>query len=244
MGVIVLPHAGRYVVVLSVAGYAALQVLGRRAGSTSAERRAALPGDEVVGDPQAVTDHAITIGAPPQAVWPWLTQMGWHRGGYYTPRWVDRLLFPANWPSLDVLDPALVRDLAAGDTIPDGPPGTAWYVVREAEAPRTLVLHSTTHVPASWRARFGAAIDWTWTFQLTGLPGGQTRLHVRVRGRPAPWWLTVGYIAVIIPADFIMATGMLRGLKQRAENPTPRALPAQASAVRLAALMSSPGAAR
>jgi hypothetical protein len=75
---------------------------------------------------------------------------------------------------------------------------------------------------------------------------GQTRLHVRVGGRPAPWWLTVGYIAVIIPADFIMATGMLRGLKQRAENPTPRVPPGpRQSAVRLAALMSSPpGAAR
>jgi len=64
-----------------------------------------------------------------------------------------------------------VRDLAAGDTIPDGPPGTAWFVVEQASAPGTLVLHSTTHVPASWRDKFGAAVDWTWSFRLTGLPG-------------------------------------------------------------------------
>ncbi|HYA51045.1 MAG TPA: hypothetical protein VEG33_07725 [Streptosporangiaceae bacterium] len=212
-------HLGRYAVALTAAGYAALQVLGRRAGSTAGERRRALPGDGAVRHPQMVTDHAITIGAPPEAVWPWLTQMGWHRGGFYTPRWVDRLLFPANQPSLDVLDPGLVRDLAAGDTIPDGPPGTAWYVVEEARPPGTLVLHSTTHVPPSWRDRFGAAIDWTWSFHLTALPGGGTRLHVRVRGRAAPWWLGAAYIAAIVPADFVMATGMLRGLKRRAEIP-------------------------
>ena len=213
----------------TAAGYAALQVLGRRAGSTSGERREELPGDAAVPAPHAVTDHAITIDAPPEAVWPWLTQIGWHRAGYYTPRWVDQAFFPANQPSLDVLDPALVRDLVAGDTIPDGPPGTAWFVVEEARAPDVLVLHSTTHAPRSWREKFGAAVDWTWTFRLTGLPGGRTRLHLRVRGRMTPWWLTVGYIAVIIPADLIMSTGMLRGLKRRAENPL-AAGPARASA--------------
>jgi hypothetical protein len=223
----VMAHPGWYAAaLLPVAGYAALQCLGRRAGSTAGERRRALPGDGAVRHPQMVTDHAITIAAPPEEVWPWLTQMGWHRGGFYTPRWVDRLLFPANRPSLDALDPGLVRDLTAGDTIPDGPPGTAWYVVEEARPPGTLVLHSTTHVPPSWRERFGAAIDWTWSFQLTRPPGGGTRLHVRMRGRAAPRWLAAAYIAAIIPADFIMATGMLRGLKRRAESSHPAVVPA------------------
>jgi hypothetical protein len=124
VGVIVMAHLARYAAGLCVAGYGALQLLGRRAGSTQQERRQALAGDGTVLHPHAVTDHAITIGAPPEAVWPWLTQMGWHRGGWYTPRWVDRLLFPANLPSADVLDPGLVRELAVGDTIADGPPGS------------------------------------------------------------------------------------------------------------------------
>jgi hypothetical protein len=214
---VAMPHIWRYAAGVPVAGYAVLQVLGRRAGSTRAERCRELPGDGIVRSPHAVTNHAICIGAPPEAVWPWLTQMGWHRGGYYTPHWIDRLLFPANWPSRDVLDPGLVHDLRTGETIPDGPPGTAWYVVDVAEAPHSLVLHSTTHVPPSWREKLGATIDWTWAFQLTGLPGGRTRLQLRVRGRLAPWWLAVSYHAAIIPADFIMAMGMLRGLKKRAE---------------------------
>jgi hypothetical protein len=224
---IVMPRLMRYAVGLCVAGYGALQVLGRQAGSTRQERRQSLPGDGAVCHPHAVTDHAITIGTPPEEVWPWLTQMGWHLGGYYTPRWVDRLLFPANTPSLDVLDPGLLRELAVGDTIPDGPPGTAWYVVEEAAPPSTLVLHSTTHVPPAWRDKFGAAVDWTWSFHLTRLPDDRTRLHVRVRGRAAPRWLAAAYIAAIIPADFIMATGMLRGLKQRAEHTHTGGLPAR-----------------
>jgi hypothetical protein len=204
-----------------LAGYAALYLLGRRAGSTAAERRAVLEGDDLVVRPTLTTDHAVTIDAPPDVVWPWLTQLGWHLGGYYTPRWVDRLLFRQNWPSLDHLDPALVRSLAPGDVIPDGPPGTAWFEVREVAAPHVLVLHSTTHLPPAWAERFGAAIDWTWTFHLTPVAPHGARLHLRVRGRTSPWWLTAGYHAVLVPADLVMAVGMLRGIKQRAEAAPP-----------------------
>jgi hypothetical protein len=199
-----------------VAAGATLQVLGRRAGSTADERATPLPGDALVRGPQMVMDHAITVAATPEEVWPWLTQMGWHLGGYYTPRWVDRLMFPDNRPSLDRLDPLLVRDLRAGDVIPDGPPGTAAYVVVEADAPHVLLLHSTTHVPPGWRERYGARISWTWCFLLTATADG-TRVHTRVRGHMEPWWFAALYLATIVPADHVMATGMLRGLQSRVE---------------------------
>lgn len=208
--------------VVPVVGGAALgaalagQLLGRRSGSTAAERARSLAGDDLVENPSLVTNHAITIDAPPALVWPWLTQVGWHRGGWYTPRWVDRLLFPGNWPSADRLDPALVRDLRVGDTVPDGAPGTAWFVVERADPPNVLVLHSRTHLPPGWRDRYGAALDWVWTFDLRE-DAGRTRLLVRNRGWVRPWWVNAGYLALIVPADHVMATGMLRGLKQRVE---------------------------
>jgi hypothetical protein len=74
-----------YLGVSAFAGYAALHVLGRRAGSTADERAARMSGDELVPAPQMVTNHAVTIGARPSQIWPWLTQMGWHLGGYYIP---------------------------------------------------------------------------------------------------------------------------------------------------------------
>lgn len=205
----------------ALAGYTALQVLGRVAGSTAAERKAHRPGDDLVERPQTVTDHATTINAPASEIWPWLTQMGWHLGGWYTPEWVDRLLFPENWSSLHRLDPNLVRELDPGDTIPDGRPGTAYYVVEQVHPPHLLVLRSWTHIPPGWDDRFGVRIHWTWCFSLTELERGRTRVHLRVRGRTDPWWFTLMYVVTLVPADLVMATGMLRGLRERAEAGAP-----------------------
>lgn len=68
----------------TLAAYAALRVLGRMAGTTSAERRQRLPGDELVDSAMIVTEHAIDVARAPEEVWPWLAQLGWHLGGYYT----------------------------------------------------------------------------------------------------------------------------------------------------------------
>ena len=203
--------------VTAAAAYATLHRLGTTSGSTPEERRRTLPGDDLIPDPTLVTNHAATLPAPPEHVWPWLTQVGWHRGGWYTPRWVDRLLFPGNWPSADHLDPALVRDLRPGDRIPDGPPGTAEFVVEVADAPLALVLYSRTHLPPGWDQSIGAALDWVWTFALDPAPpsGTRTRLLVRNRGRVQPTWLDLAYRAVIVPADHIMTRGFFRGLDER-----------------------------
>jgi hypothetical protein len=69
----------------AAAAYVLLQLLGRRAGSSQDERQRALPGDDLVPRPQIVTDHAVTLDVASEDIWPWLTQMGWHLGGYYTP---------------------------------------------------------------------------------------------------------------------------------------------------------------
>ena len=189
--------------------------LGRTYGSTLAERRAALPGDSIIAEPDTVTDHAITIDAPPSAVWPWLVQMGWGRGGWYTARWVDRLLFPANGPSAARIVPEL-QHLEVGSFIPDGPPETeCGLIVQQLEPERALVLRSNSHLPMSWRSR--ATLDWTWTFVLSPLDGGErTRFHFRSRWTTSPWWLTLGGLLAIVPADFVMARDMMRGVRDRA----------------------------
>lgn len=170
----------------------------------------------MVGRAQFVTDHAITIGAPPSAIWPWLLQMGRHRGGWYTARWVDALLFPANLRAADRIHPEW-QDLAVGDRILDGAPETGChFVVRELAAERHLVLHSTSHLPASFRRRYGAWLDWSWTFVLRGLGDGRTRFHFRSRARLGPRWLALAYRAALIPADHVMSRQMLRGIATRA----------------------------
>jgi hypothetical protein len=153
-------------------------------------------------------------------VWPWLVQLGWGRGQWYTARWVDRLLFPANRPSADTLVPEW-QQLAVGDRILDGPPEAhTAFVVQQLEPRRHLGLHSTEHLPPGWADRFGAAIDWTWAFVLDPVEDGRTRFAFRTRVRLRPWWVAAGYWAVMVPADFVMARQMLRGVKTRAEATT------------------------
>ena len=196
--------------------YGVAHVLGRTWSSTPAERRSARPGDELVVHPTLVTNHAITIDAPAECVWPWLVQMGWHRGGWYTARWVDRLLFPANHASADRIV-AELQHLGLGDSVPDGPPETqCGFVVARMERDRTLVLHSREHLPLSWRARFAASMNWSWTFSLDALDGGRTRLLIRSRAALAPRWIAALYW-MALPTDFVMARQMLQGIRRRAE---------------------------
>lgn len=209
---------------VGVAGYAWLQWAGRTAGASRDERQGPLPGDELVDHPMLVTTHAITMRATPDEVWPWLVQMGWHRAGWYTARWVDRLLFPANLPSADRIVPEW-QDLAVGDWVPDGAPETrCGFVVRQLDPGRQLVLHSTEHLPPEFQERFGAWIDWSWAFVLR--PAGEhTRFVFRSRARLGPPWLAAAYQAVVVPADYVMSRQMLQGLQQRVEatamgNPT------------------------
>ena len=74
----------RWVLPALLIGYATVHRLGQTYGSTSRERHARMPGDGIVAKPQFVITHGITIDARPESVWPWLVQMGWHRGGWYT----------------------------------------------------------------------------------------------------------------------------------------------------------------
>jgi hypothetical protein len=207
-------------VTAGLAGYGLLQHFGRTWGSTGDERRRSFPGDDIVEALTWTTTHAITIDAPPAEVWPWLVQMGYHRGGWYTYEWVDRLVFRMSNPSADRIVPEL-QHIEVGDIVPDGEPGTAWYVVDRLEPGRSLVLHSTTHYPPQWRDRpeLGVWVDWTWSYLVEPMGDG-TRLLVRVRAACGPWWLRVVYVGGIVPADFVMSRSQLRGIKARAESNT------------------------
>jgi len=211
-------HLMRWALPALLIAYATAHRLGQTYGSTSFERQAPMPGDGIVSKPQFVVTHGITVNAPPESVWPWLVQMGWHRGGWYTARWVDKLLFSANRASADQIVEEL-QDLQVGDFIPDGPLETeCGFVVEQLEPPALLVLQSSSHLPLEWRRKGRASVDWTWVFNVGALDsGGRARLIFRWRAATKPWWLTLSTWAVILPADFLMSRDMLRGVKARAE---------------------------
>ena len=58
-------------------------------GATPAEQQMGLPGDAAA--PSTYVTRAITIDAPPSAVWPWIVQMGQDRAGFYSNTWLENL---------------------------------------------------------------------------------------------------------------------------------------------------------
>jgi hypothetical protein len=179
-----------------------------RWGSTHDERSRALPGDEIVRAASRVT-RAITIEAPPGAVWPWLVQMGQDRAGFYSHDRLERFfgagihnadgLVP-EWQQLDVGD--LVRTYRV---VPRFEP-LGWFVAA-LEPERLLILRE--------KERDGV-VNSAWTLLLEPIPGGRTRLlsrwNERIRWPELPFRL-----CMYEPAHFIMETGVLHGLKKRAE---------------------------
>jgi hypothetical protein len=53
-------------------------------GATPDETRTRLPGDSLTVGARYRSTRAVTIDAPPRAVWPWLVQVGCPRAGFYS----------------------------------------------------------------------------------------------------------------------------------------------------------------
>lgn len=206
-----------------------LERLGQRWGATDAEVYQPLPGDSLVPHPMVESTHAITIHAPAQAIWPWLVQAGYHRGGWYTEArwyaWLERVLWHTTSPSVNRILPEY-QHLAVGDIVPDGPPGTASFTVAELEPNRLLALYSTSHIamlaPPSVRnhPRMKVGGDFSWVFVLRPLDKHTTRLILRTRANVEPRLFRMLISPLILPGDFLMVRMLFQGLKRRAEHPS------------------------
>jgi hypothetical protein len=177
--------------------------------------------------------HAITIHAAAQEIWPWLVQAGYHRGGWYTEArwyaWLERTLWHTTSPSVDRILPEF-QQLAVGDIVPDGPPGTAFFAVAEIDPIRLLALYSTSHIallaPAVLRKNHKVKIggDFSWVFVLEPRNEHTTRLILRMRANLEPRMFRMLMRPLVLPGDFLMTRMMFQGLKQRAEHRSQRAI--------------------
>jgi hypothetical protein len=197
--------------------------LAERSGATTSEVYSGFPGDDLVPDAQIQTTRAITIHAPVAAVWPWVVQLGYHRGGWYTNARLDKLLWRIDNPSAERILPQC-QHLEIGDTVPDGPEGTARFTVAAITPGRLLALHDPdgTHIPHT---------NFSWTFVLRESDADSTRLLLRTRATYLQrWWTPPLAYLVLGPVDFFMAhLMMLRGIKERAERTTAQDLPVRVS---------------
>ena len=209
--------------------------LGKRWGATHDEVHSPFIGDDVIPHPMLETTHGITINANPATIWPWLVQMGYHRGGWYSDVWWDNLLNEHVWvwtedpdqrhehpqPSATQILPEY-QNLAVGDLIPDGPEGSAFFTVSQIVPEKALVLHSTTHLrhmtPHRWQKHPAATSgEFSWTFVLDPIAPQQTRLLIRTRANIRPRWTQL-LEPLFFGADFAIVRRILLNLKGRIEN--------------------------
>ncbi|HLA24399.1 MAG TPA: SRPBCC family protein [bacterium] len=172
------------------------------------ERRAILPGDDLVPTPTSVETRAITVGAPPSAVWPWLVQMGHGRAGWYSYDRLDRDGQRA-WR----LNPQF-EDLTLGAMVPTHPHGGFKVVGLEHECVLVLYMDATLAQERASLPEFSVS----WTFVLQPLPSSKTRLIERVRTSIPEGG--VGHLAfqrVTGFGIFLMQRKQLLGIKARAE---------------------------
>lgn len=180
-------------------------------GTTEEDRTRHLPGHDLAPDPAVNNTQAVTIDAPPAAVWPWLVQIGQGRGGFYSYDWLERL-FGADIHNVDRIIPEY-QDLAVGDEVLLAPKNywagspDSWPVVEALDEERSLVLRPPTDSPT-----------YVWTFFLEPIDNGQTRFIARMRSPRKS--TTIGRLLEAItwePAHFVMQRKMLLRIKELAE---------------------------
>ena len=70
----------------------ALRPLYLYRGLSRREWKKSWPGDQTVAKAKPSGSRAILIQAPCEAVWPWITQIGQDRAGFYSYRWLENLM--------------------------------------------------------------------------------------------------------------------------------------------------------
>jgi hypothetical protein len=169
--------------------------LQRGWGATAEEVHRPMPGDALLRRDAPSTTRAITIDAPPDAVFPWLLQIGYGRGGWYSYDWIDN----DGQPSVERIDPALQR-LAVGDR----------FEMLPGSGPVVIDIVPNHHIVS------GGETD-SWCLLVEPMRDGRTRLISRWR---QDWPKVAGtyvWLALSDPGSFLMEQKMLRRIRDLAE---------------------------
>jgi hypothetical protein len=195
---------------LYVAVVLALRPWNVQWGTTKAERVMALPGDEFVPVAHYRIDHAITINAPTESVWPWVIQIGQDRAGFYSYTALENAV-GAKITNANQIIPEW-QERQVGELVPTVPDNYLGGIFgRRLGCSVLKVVPGQALVLEGWGA-----------FVVLPTTDNKTRMLIRTRGEGAPSLVGVleapFRLLVYEPAHFIMERGMLLGIKHRAES--------------------------
>ena len=159
-------------------------------------------GDNIVPAADVVMDRAFTLPGDPDAVWPWLEQLGKQRAGWYLPARLEALL-PATRRASHSIN-AQWLNLGSGDVIPDYGGRLATFEVCDIERPHVLVFRST---------RGRTEVSWCLTLEPAA---GQTRVSLRLRLGPVRHrWVAQSVGGAV---DVLTIAGLAAGLRERLQS--------------------------
>ena len=166
-------------------------------GATPAETIMNFPVNEFISSNRVISTRAITINAAKEKIWPWIAQTGQNRGGFNSYYWLENL-FGAKMVNADSIHPAW-QDPQPGDTV--------YYGKNEGYALVSFVKQNEYYSLSGWM------------FYLQKIDTANTRLIVRYPSMEIKQskFATVYYYALFEPLHFIMESGMMMGIKQKAE---------------------------
>jgi hypothetical protein len=193
------------------------------------------PGEGLIKDPMLDFYYEIDTGGTPGEIWPWIQQMGYHRGGWYIDTWWDEFEQKYFWPYVvpkearGTYQPATTKilpeyqNISKGDIIPDGPPGSAFYEVVEVKENHLLLLYATSHFKYMapqfvYKTRLAPRGAFCWAFIINEIDQDRSLL--------ISWWRAEGYPKVsftlfkpfLTIVDRAHQKEILKGIKKRVEN--------------------------
>lgn len=189
--------------VLAVIVIVALMPWMDRWGATDEEIAASFAGDALIPSPRIAYTRAISIHATPEEIYPWIVQLGAERGGMYSYEWFETNILRCELINADRIHEEW-QNLKVGDQVKmcPGTSGPPPYEVAMMESNQAIILGHEEN---------GTWVE-VWQFILVPQADGSTRLILRSRNNAQGWFWDV-----IRPGEFIMARGMILGIKERAE---------------------------
>ena len=161
-------------------------------GATGEEAARPMPGDDITGPGIRCTTRAVTIDAPASQVWPWLTQPGYGRAGWYSYDWDNNGGQPGReWGLFGPRDPVRMM------------PGSGFEVV-QVEDGHYFVASTPDQ-------------DMSWCLDLEPLDEYSCRLISRWRAKWSVVPASARWVALSDPGSFITEHRMLLQIKARAE---------------------------
>jgi len=181
-------------------------------GTRGSEADDPFPGDEFIPQPKWSYTLGVDVAVAPEAVWPWIAQIGQGRGGFYSYETLENMFGCKISNTTEII--AEYQHPEVGDEIylhPTAPP----MRVEIVDPPHALVLFGS---PADVAAEKSWGIS-TWQFAVRPGSAGSSRLLTRGRSDFSHGWLSrlaFGRFP-IEPVTFVMSRKMLLEIKRLAE---------------------------